>query len=67
MNKTRKKRNARATRQSRENQAKFKFQGIKFWEVESWTPRQIRKGLDGLFDEDLSWTQLAIARAGELS
>jgi len=35
--------------------------------VESWFPRQIKKGLNGLFNPDLSWTQLAISRCNELA
>lgn len=35
--------------------------------VEHWYPRQIKRGLDGLFELGHSWTQLAIARSNELS
>jgi len=35
--------------------------------VEHWYPRQIRNGLNGLFDRGHSWTQLAISRCNELS
>lgn len=34
--------------------------------IEHWTPREIRKGLNGLFDTEDSWTRLAIARCNEL-
>ena len=33
---------------------------------EVWKPKQIQRGLDGLFPLGLSWTQYAIARCNEL-
>jgi hypothetical protein len=35
--------------------------------IEHWFPREIKRGLNGLFPKYWSWTQLAISRSNELS